>query len=566
MGFSPFRKEADEARDEHSPIPPDYEHAAASGSTGGAAPEELEGLSLFEKKCVLINNEIDRNGFGRYQWYIWGLCGLGYFIDLIWAQAFGLILSPLQQELGFPGDQSGNISVAFSSGLTAGAFVWGFLVDIIGRQWAFNLTCFISAAFGLGLGGCSTYTAFLVVTAFNGFGIGGNIPIDTTICLEFIPQNKRFMLALLSIFQPIGVTICCAIAYGFIPRYSCDPDFTVTNPDGSFALQSCNITPPGEPCCSRSDNMGWRYLMFTLGAITLFIFFLRFVIFNFKESPKFLVYRGQDQKAIEVLQHVAKVNKRECGITLQDFEALTAEDDSTKSATHLIGSGNKQRDLPFMAKVKIEFVRYGMLFKGWQITRLTLLVWLIYICDFWGFTLAGTYLPAIFAAKNGALGLSIESTYKNYLSIYTPGIVAVVLGSMMYRVPVLGRQMTMLISAALMAVSIFVFSAVNTQPANIGLNMMEYFFQSMFNAVLYGWTPEVFPAPVRGTGSGLASFWGRLFGIIAPLTAQTLLPAGGIASDPRGAQRVLYLAGGVTLGAVLGIALLPRRMVGRQSF
>lgn len=136
----------------------------------------------------------------------------------------------------------------------------------------------------------------------------------------------------------------------------------------------------------------------------------------------------------------------------------------------------------------------------------------------------------------------------------------------MYRVPVLGRQLTMGISAALMAVSIFVFSAVNSQPANIGLNMMEYFFQSMFNAVLYGWTPEVFPAPVRGTGSGLASFWGRLFGIIAPLTAQTLLPAGGIGSDPEGSQRVLYLAGGVTLGAVLGIALLPRKMVGRQSF
>jgi hypothetical protein len=44
---------------------------------------------------------------------------------------------------------------------------------------------------------------------------------------------------------------------------------------------------------------------------------------------------------------------------------------------------------------------------------------------------------------------------------------------MMYKVPVFGRQLTMLISAALMAVSIFVFSAVNTQPANIGLNMME---------------------------------------------------------------------------------------------
>jgi hypothetical protein len=97
-------------------------------------------------------------------------------------------------------------------------------------------------------------------------------------------------------------------------------------------------------------------------------------------------------------------------------------------------------------------------------------------------------------------------------------------------------------------------------------NTSPSFFQSMFNAVLYGWTPEVFPAPVRGTGSGLASFWGRLFGIIAPLTAQSLLPPGGITADPTGAQKVLYLAGGVTLGAVLGIALLPRKQLGKQSF
>jgi hypothetical protein len=197
------------------------------------------------------------------------------------------------------------------------------------------------------------------------------------------------MLALLSIFQPIGVTICCAIAYGFIPNYSCSPDFTKTNPDGSLQLKSCNITAPGEPCCRKADNMGWRYLMFTLGAMTLFIFFLRFVVFNFKESPKFLVYRGKDAKAIEVLQHVAKVNKRECGVTLQDFEALTAGHESTRSGTELFGTGDKQRSLPLTKKLMLEVKRYGLLFKGWQMARLTLLVWLIYICDFWGFSLAG---------------------------------------------------------------------------------------------------------------------------------------------------------------------------------
>ena len=74
-------------------------------------PAEFEGLTLYEKKCVLINHEIDSNGMGRYQWYIWFLCGFGYLLDLLWAQAFGLVLSPLEQELGFPPDQSGNISV-----------------------------------------------------------------------------------------------------------------------------------------------------------------------------------------------------------------------------------------------------------------------------------------------------------------------------------------------------------------------------------------------------------------------------------------------------------------------
>lgn len=92
----------------------------------------LEGLTLYQRKCLLINREIDSQGMGRYQWYVWSLCGFGYMLDLLWAQAFGLVLSPLQQELGFGNKQSGNISTSFNAGLTVGAFFWGFLSDIIG--------------------------------------------------------------------------------------------------------------------------------------------------------------------------------------------------------------------------------------------------------------------------------------------------------------------------------------------------------------------------------------------------------------------------------------------------
>jgi hypothetical protein len=117
--------------DENAPLAGDTSRPVSPEGTFTSG-DGLEGLTLYEKKCVLINREIDAQGMGRYQWYIWGLCGFGYLLDLLWAHAFGLVLKPLQQELGFENNQSGNISTSFNAGLTAGAFVWGVLSDIVG--------------------------------------------------------------------------------------------------------------------------------------------------------------------------------------------------------------------------------------------------------------------------------------------------------------------------------------------------------------------------------------------------------------------------------------------------
>lgn len=106
----------------------------ALSSSSNMDVSDLRGLSLYQRKCTLINREIDAYGMGRYQWCVWALCGCGYFIDLLWAQAFGLVLSPLQQELGFGNGKSGNIATSFNAGLTAGAFFWGFMADIIGTS------------------------------------------------------------------------------------------------------------------------------------------------------------------------------------------------------------------------------------------------------------------------------------------------------------------------------------------------------------------------------------------------------------------------------------------------
>ncbi|KAI4288021.1 MAG: hypothetical protein L6R35_002726, partial [Caloplaca aegaea] len=443
---------------------------------------EMDGLTLYEKKALLVNRELDSHGMGKYQWYIFFLCGMGYMIDLLYAQAFSLIAPALQQELGFSTSALGNIFSSFNAGLCAGAFVWGVLVDIIGRQYAFNLTVLIASVFGLSLGAPSNYDGILVLTAFVGFGVGGNIPIDTTITLEFLPQNRRFLLALLSIFQPIGVVVASGIAYGFVPKYACGTGGL--GADGEL-LKACSQVAEGEACCDKASNMGWRYLMFTLGAICLFIFFLRFVVFRFQESPKFLLYRGKDEKAVQVLHHVAKFNGRQCGLTMEVFAALADEDSSIASAASgepVLGDGSKQLENSFAEKVKKELARYKLLFANPLIARLTILVWVTYMFDYWGFSIAGSLLPQILLQKNREIEVSTERTYRNYVIIYVCGIPGVMLGALMYGVPLVGRQWGMVVSSALMAISLFLFSAINTEASNVGLNIMEYFFQSMFNA------------------------------------------------------------------------------------
>lgn len=75
-----------------------------------------------------------------------------------------------------------------------------------------------------------------------------------------------------------------------------------------------------------------RYTMITLGAITLFIFLLRFIVFTFRESPKFLLVKGHDAHALDVLYSVAAFNGKPApSLTMDDFRALELEEASKDS-------------------------------------------------------------------------------------------------------------------------------------------------------------------------------------------------------------------------------------------
>ncbi|EPQ56690.1 MFS general substrate transporter [Gloeophyllum trabeum ATCC 11539] len=488
-------------------------------------------LSATDKKTLLLTTTMDKMGMGRYSWYIFFLCGYGYALDLMWAQAFGLIVSSAQQEFGIPDSQFGTLLTAFNVGLTIGAFTWGIIGDMFGRKWAFNLTVLITGFWGMLLGSAPSWPWLCFLSVFTGFGIGGNIPTDASIVHEFLPHDSKYLLAALSLFQPLGVVVCSVIAWGFIPSNSCET-----------GLRSCYIADPGEQCCAREDNVGWRFTTNAIGAITLFCFFLRFVVFNFQESPKFLLLQGREQEAVDVIQHIAKVNRKPCSLTVEDIYALDGDDISESSSTR----SGEPKTLGEMAS------QFKVFFSTPYMARLSLAIWATFIFDYAAFSIAGGFLPDILRRKGVAAGQSVDITYRNYIIIYAPGIVGVVLGAFVIQTKMLGKTWSMTISASLMAASLFAFVYIDSPAANVGFNAMEYFFQSMFNAILYGYTPEAFPAAVRGSACGIASTWGRLSSIVAPLVATRLL-----ATSVDG---VLYLAGGAAVLSAIVTLFLPEKL------
>lgn len=51
--------------------------------------------------------------------------------------------------MNVPDNETGLIFTCANAGLAIGALGFGLAVDIIGRKWAFNLTCLITSIFGL---------------------------------------------------------------------------------------------------------------------------------------------------------------------------------------------------------------------------------------------------------------------------------------------------------------------------------------------------------------------------------------------------------------------------------
>ncbi|KAF8344754.1 MFS general substrate transporter [Amanita rubescens] len=207
----------------------------------------------------------------------------------------------------------------------------------------------------------------------------------------------------------------------------------------------------------------------------LLVFVMRFIVFDLQESSKYFIAKGRDQEAIELV--------------------------GTEKLFRLLSRS------------------YSPIQDSSAVPRLT------------NVRLVKSSLSSI-SLKRVSDTTSFSLTYRNYTILSVLGVPGSLVACAVVdwtrkggKFSVGGRKLTLAISTALTGVFLFLFTTSATEAAVLAYScassVTQLFILFKMYGVLYAYTPEVFPAPHRGTGDALAASINRVAGILAPIIKTT---------------------------------------------
>ncbi|KAF9268793.1 MFS general substrate transporter [Marasmius fiardii PR-910] len=483
---------------------------------------------VYQAKARILNTAIQEIGMGKYQVHLFCCAGFGWFADSVWPLITGLILSPVVSEFKF---NAPFLTLAANIGLLVGAVFWSFGCDVWGRKWSFNLTLFIAGVFGLAAGGSPDFIALAALLAVVGVGVGGNMPVDSAVFLDLVPASHQYLLTVMAVWWSLGQLVVSLLAWPFIANFSCPVDASI---------------------CTRSENMGWRYLLFTLGALTIVLWGVRFFVFELFESPRFLVGIGKDAEAVEVIKNVALYNSTTTTLTV--YQLVNAGQVALNENV-LDAQGKRKAILSRTSVFGIKHVK--ALFRTKKLAFTTSLLIMMWGVIGLASTLYNSFLPFLLNTRGAQFGDgSLYTTYRNQFILSVIGIPGAFLSGWAVDLPILGRRGTLAITSGLTGAFLFATTTARSSNSLLGWNCGYTFCSNMMYGVLYALSPEIFPAKDRGTGNGLVSTATRVFGVIAPVIAlfvdiSTSVP--------------VYVAGVLIIFAGLLALLLPYEPRGKAS-
>ncbi|TIA91531.1 hypothetical protein E3P81_02011 [Wallemia ichthyophaga] len=478
-------------------------------------------------KCQMVNDALNQMGFGRYQIQLFFVAGMGWLADNMWIQAIAVSLTWITYE--FQPENFEMATLALYVGLVIGATFFGFSADIFGRLLSFNASLFLCGAFGTAIGSANSFVSFSAMAAGVGLGLGGNLPVDGALLLEFLPAKQQWLLTLLSSFWSLGLVISSVAVWGFVsqPQWACDQA----------------MADAGN--CNWDTNAGWRYGLFVVGGFTFLMFLTRSFILPIKESPKFYLSQGKDEAAVAVIEHIAKKNRVECPLTLEKM----------KDAIRAQGLEFDQKPQKFSTKelIKMNLAHMNLnhikpLFATKKLAINTILLMMSWALIGLAYPLYNSFLPTYL---NGKTNSDTYHTYRDYTIQAVLGIPGSLIAAGLVEVKGrwFGRRGALSIFSILTGIFIFLFSSTKQPDSVLAFQCVTSFAQNAMYGILFAYTPEAFPGPHRATGDALCSSLNRMFGLLAPI----IHAFGGKAGSPT----PLYVSGALLIFSGLSQLFLP---------
>jgi MFS transporter, putative metabolite:H+ symporter len=432
---------------------------------GQAADQAQAAASAAENaRHRAILARLDNLPFGPFHRRLLILSGFGWLFDAMDVLLVGSIVAAVGASWKLTSGQVGEIISANLLGLFFGAILAGPLSDKLGRRGVYQITLLAYSIF-TGLSALAFNQLSLMIIRFlAGLGLGGELPVASTLVSEFAPARKRgLMLVLLESFWGYGAVLAALIGYLVIPRF------------------------------------GWQ-AAFLIGALpALYVFILRRAL---PESPRFLLSQGREAEATAIIDRAV----------LESGGNLEAESPAT--------SPEPGRNSPAQAARKIGLKDlFGSLYR-----RRTVMLWLLWFAMVFSYYGIFTWLPSLLRGK----GFSLEEAFLLNLLIslaQIPGyFTAAFLVERWGRKPTL---LVFLVCCAVTAF-FFGSTGLNSGgPVTVAPVLIWGGLTAFFNlgawGIVYTYTPEQYPTAARGTGSGFATAFGRFGGVLAPLVVGSLL-------------------------------------------
>ncbi|MGH9750619.1 MAG: MFS transporter [Candidatus Polarisedimenticolia bacterium] len=445
---------------------------------------------------MTTSERLDRLPLGRFHYRLLLLSGLGWLFDSMDTGLVSFVLARLKVEWQLGPDQVAAIGSAGLAGMFLGGALAGSCADRFGRKAIFQTTLLI---FSIATGLCALAQGFyslLLLRLLVGFGLGGELPVAAALVSEFAPARHRGRLVvLLESFWAFGWAAAAIIA-DLLARWA----------------------------DARGAGFPWRFA-FAIGALpALYVFILRRAL---PESPRYLASRGRAAEAEAILRAVEAQSGVAPGGAARGPETGLPKDAATPPARFL--------DL-FAAGVR----------------RRTTMLWILWFAMAYSYYGIFIWLPALLVGQGFPVVQSFRFTLVITLA-QVPGYFAAA-----WLVERIGRKATLVPFMLGCAAASFFFGSARDPGTLVLWGCLVSFFNLGAWGVAYGYTPELYPTRLRGTGTGFAAAFGRIGGILAPLMVGRLMGAWG-----GGFHAVFIMFAAVLVAGAAGVLLLGEETKGR---